>query len=130
MLIIAMPVIMHAQYSGGNGRGDVSVESLGILTKIDNPSPIPSSFSLQQNFPNPFKNETTIQFSIPGLGDVTLIVYDITGREIQNLFYKSLNPGTHTVSFDGSQVNSGVYFYKIFWGDHSIIKRMILDKSE
>lgn len=91
-------------------------------------SKTPLSYSLSQNYPNPFNPTTKIKFDIMRLGDVKIIVYDITGREIQALVNEKLSPGTYEVSFDGSQLTSGVYFYKLITGGFTETKKMILIK--
>jgi Secretion system C-terminal sorting domain len=62
------------------------------------------------------------------VGEVKIVVYDVTGREVQKLVNESLKPGTYETSFDGSMLNSGVYFYKITAGDYSETKKMLLIK--
>lgn len=129
-LLLALPVLVQAQYLGGNGRGDASIESLSIPLAISenyNHS-IPASYSLQQNYPNPFNTATIIEFNVSKLTDVKIVVYDIMGREVQTLVNESLKPGTYAVSFDGSSLNSGVYFYKITAEGYSETKRMMLEK--
>jgi hypothetical protein len=88
----------------------------------------PSKYSLSQNYPNPFNPTTNIKFSIVNSGDVKLVVYDIQGREVQTLVNESLKPGTYEAAFDGSMLNSGVYFYKLITGTFSETKKMILIK--
>jgi len=111
----------HARYreSGGqligNGTGDISSE-------------VPSGFSLSQNFPNPFNPTTSIKYYIAKSSNVKIVVYDIMGREIQTLVNKTLKPGTNELSFDGSSLPGGVYFYKISAGDYSATKKMVLEK--
>jgi hypothetical protein len=73
----------------------------------------PSKYSLSQNYPNPFNPTTKIKFDVVRVGDVKIVVYDIMGREVQTLVNESLKPGTYEAAFDGSQLTSGVYFYKI-----------------
>ena len=68
---------------------------------------------IMQNYPNPFNPITNVKFSIVNSGDVKLVVYDVMGREVQTLVNESLQPGTYETSFDGSALNSGVYFYKL-----------------
>ncbi len=86
------------------------------------------NFSLLQNYPNPFNPVTNIKFSIPSKEYVTLKVYDITGKEMAVLLSRNLNQGTYSVSFDGRNISSGVYFYKIEAGNFSDVKKMILVK--
>ena len=94
---------------------------------------IPTKYSLLQNYPNPFNPTTKIKFQIPSdvkshTPDVKLIIYDITGREIQTLINEKLNPGTYEVTFDGSNLPSGVYFYQLRAGDFVNTKKLILLK--
>jgi len=62
------------------------------------------------------------------LGNVKIVVYDVMGREVQTLVNESLKPGKYEATFDGSSLNSGVYFYKISAGDFSQTKKMLLIK--
>lgn len=94
---------------------------------------IPEQFALQQNFPNPFNPVTTIKFDIPtnynnGPREVSLIVYDITGREASILLKEKLESGKYEINFNGKTFASGVYFYKIVAGESISVKRMILLK--
>jgi hypothetical protein len=90
---------------------------------------IPNSFSLQQNYPNPFNPSTNIRFDMPKNDYVTLKVYDIIGREIRTLLKNEyVSAGVKEVVFDGSDVASGVYFYRIEAGDFKATKKMMLVK--
>jgi photosystem II stability/assembly factor-like uncharacterized protein len=89
---------------------------------------IPSSFSLSQNYPNPFNPITNVKFSIIKAEQVKLIVYDIMGREVQTVVNESMKPGTYEARFDGSQLTSGVYFYKLVTGNFTETKKMLLIK--
>ncbi len=93
-------------------------------------SEYPNHFILYQNYPNPFNPTTKIKFDIPAniVGQTFLSVYDITGREIQTLVNESLQPGSYEVTFDGSNLASGVYFYRIQSEDFVSVKRMVLIK--
>ena len=100
---------------------------------IDDYPAIPSSFSLSQNFPNPFNPKTDISFGLPNTDNVTLKVYDIMGRCVKTLVDERLEAGAHTVIWDGttddgSAVTSGVYFYKLSQGDNVITKKMMMLK--
>lgn len=92
-------------------------------------SEIPASFDLKQNFPNPFNPETKIRFDITKNTNVTLKVFDATGREIQTLINNEVvSPGTKEVVFNASNLSSGVYFYTLSSGDQKITKKMLLLK--
>jgi hypothetical protein len=90
-------------------------------------------FSLSQNYPNPFNPSTKINFTISsevkrGTSNVKLIVYDILGREIKTLLNKPIQPGEYEIEFDGSELPSGVYFYKLSAGNFVETKKMMLIK--
>jgi hypothetical protein len=61
-------------------------------------------------------------------GNVKLVAYDVQGREVQTLVNEKLQPGTYEVKFDGTMLNSGVYFYRIQCGDFISVKRMVMVK--
>ena len=79
----------------------------------------PEGYSLESNYPNPFNPSTKISFTIPEAGHVSLVVFDALGREVATLVDSELGAGTHTVSFDGQKLASGVYIYRIRAGDVS-----------
>ncbi len=105
---------------------------------VINSSETPTSFSLMQNFPNPFNPVTTIRFAVPENTNVTLIIYDINGREVARLL-NSVNYGigAFNILFNSGMygLSSGVYFYRVTAVDPSSgankfteVKRMILIK--
>ena len=91
---------------------------------------IPESYSIEQNYPNPFNPVTKIKFDIAGktVGQTFLSVYDITGREIQTLVNEQLRPGSYEVTFDGSNLPSGIYFYQLRANDFTETKKLVLLK--
>jgi photosystem II stability/assembly factor-like uncharacterized protein len=98
-----------------------------------NANEIPDKFSLSQNYPNPFNPVTKIKFNIKKEyrsqeSEVKLNIYDILGRKIEDLVNEKLQPGSYEVTFDGSNLASGIYFYKLTSGEFSDTKRMILLK--
>jgi len=99
---------------------------VGIIT--ENNEEIPTKFSLYDNYPNPFNPTTIIKFDIPKNAQTSIIIYDVTGREVTKLINRLLKPGRYSVIFDGSNLASGVYIYKILAGDFSQVKKMILVK--
>ncbi|MBK8553770.1 MAG: T9SS type A sorting domain-containing protein [Ignavibacteria bacterium] len=80
------------------------------------------------NFPNPFNPSTKINFSIPSEGFVRLSVFDLTGRLIETLMNEYKNAGEHSVVFDGSNLSSGVYFYRLEVNGAALTKRMTMLK--
>jgi hypothetical protein len=93
-------------------------------------SEIPKEFKLEQNYPNPFNPVTKIKFNIAAhsVGQTFMSVYDITGREIAKLVNEQLQPGTYEVTFDGTNLSSGVYFYRLTAGNFSVTKKLTLLK--
>ncbi|WKZ68913.1 MAG: T9SS type A sorting domain-containing protein [Melioribacteraceae bacterium] len=92
----------------------------------DQQDEVVNDFSLSQNFPNPFNPTSKIKYQIAKLGKVELKVYDILGREITTLVNEIKAPGTYEVTFNASQLASGVYFYRLTSGDFMQTKKMIL----
>ncbi len=87
-----------------------------------------NKFALSDNYPNPFNPATSIKFSIPAQGNVVLKVYDNIGREVATLVNQNMEAGEHEAVFDGSNLASGVYFYKLISGEFTDVKKMILVK--
>lgn len=89
----------------------------------------PVQFELNQNFPNPFNPTTTIKFSLPNAADVKLEVYNMIGQRVATLINnQNYTAGTHDVSFDASNLASGVYFYRIQAGSFTQQRSMTLIK--
>lgn len=88
----------------------------------------PISFSLYQNFPNPFNPSTTIRYSIKESGIVKLVVYDVLGRVIKTLISDFQNVGSHEIAFNAENLTSGIYFYRLTSGNFSDVKKMLLIK--
>jgi uncharacterized repeat protein (TIGR01451 family) len=89
-------------------------------------SGIITGYLLEQNYPNPFNPSTTIRYSIPEPGRVTLKVYDILGREVITLLNEEKTTGTYEVKLNANTLSSGVYFYQLRAGSYIQIKKMIL----
>jgi hypothetical protein len=103
---------------------------LNIPVSVEDPNSdlLPETFELQQNYPNPFNPGTVIEYEISNTTLVSIKVYDVIGREIAVLVNESKQPGIYQVSFDGENLASGVYFYKMIAGDFSSVKKMNLLK--
>ena len=89
---------------------------------------IPTKYVLSQNYPNPFNPSTTIRFSTPESQVVSLIVYDILGKQIKTLIDDNVPAGSYKVTWDASKLASGVYIYRIQAGSFVQSKKMILSK--
>jgi len=107
-----------------------NIFSVGINNKNQE---IPVKFLLEQNYPNPFNPTTKIKFEIKKEfriqeSEVKLVIYDILGKEIQTLVNESLNPGSYEITFDASNLSSGIYFYKLTSGNFSDSRKMLFLK--
>ena len=91
-------------------------------------SEIPSGFGLYQNYPNPFNPETKIKFALPQQTNLSLKVFDISGKEVCTLASGKFAAGVYESDFNGSQISSGVYIYRLETDNYSISKSMILIK--
>ncbi|MBK6764876.1 MAG: T9SS type A sorting domain-containing protein [bacterium] len=111
------------------------VTGFGVIIHFDatilaasEPTEIPTGFTLQPNFPNPFNPQTTIAFDVPRAGHVTLRVTDINGREVAILEDGTFTAGQHEVTFDGVNLASGIYFATLSAANFSQTQKMILLK--
>jgi len=95
---------------------------------VSNNATIADSYELSQNYPNPFNPTTSINYSIPKSGLVTLKVFDILGKEVAIIVNEFKNAGNHDVNFNASSLSSGVYFYRIESGNFIDTKKMFLLK--
>lgn len=116
---------------GLNPPGSVAPPTLlqyNVLTSIANNNQ-PAEFNLSQNYPNPFNPMTNIEFNLPKNANVKIIVNDLLGREVVELADLNYSAGRHTVSFDGKNYPSGIYFYTMYLdGEKFDTKKMILIK--
>jgi len=113
---------------------DFSNESCVVITNTPNLSEANGiRFSLSQNYPNPFNPATKIRYTIPPSVstekvNVRIVIYDILAREVKTLFNEIQENGSHEVAIDGSNLPSGIYYYKLQYGDFSDTKKMLLLK--
>jgi len=89
---------------------------------------IPEDFSLGQNYPNPFNPETRIRFSIPKSSFVSIVVHDVSGKEITQLVNNQLTPGNYEYNWSALGLSSGIYFYRIQTVDFTDSRKMVLLK--
>ncbi|GEM_PF-5500925 len=94
----------------------------------DDQTGLPRTPYLYQNYPNPFNAATTIKFGIPRAGKVKLDLYDLGGRKVAKILEGDYPAGDREIGFDGSGLPSGLYFYRLRFGDKSITRKMILLK--
>lgn len=117
------------QYSRDLGTGN-GIELMKVLNLVgvEEENEIPVAFKLSQNYPNPFNPSTTVTYTLPKAGYVTLKVYTETGEEVATLVNGFKEASTHKVIFNASKLASGVYIYSLTSGNYSLSKKMLLLK--
>lgn len=98
------------------------------LTAVDNELQEVKDYYVSQNYPNPFNPVTTIAYSLPQSGVVSLKIYNILGQEVKSLVNMDQASGSYKVIFDASNLSSGVYLYQLNVNDYQVTKKMILMK--
>jgi hypothetical protein len=122
--------IRAVTHGSGIYERDLMSNIVGI-SQISNEAP--KNFSLGQNYPNPFNPETKIKFSIPAAGErnsvnTSISIYDITGRLVKTLINGYMKPGIYELSFNASELSTGIYYYRLNTGEFSDTKKMVLLK--
>ena len=133
-----MPDTAHA---GDEYEGSIIIHNNSVLDPVtipvtvtivtgvsDKGQAVPMQFALHQNYPNPFNPSTEIRFDLPQTAPVTLAVYNLLGQKVATVLDQRLEAGSHQVSFDASELASGVYFYRINAGQFTDLKKMVLIK--
>jgi len=142
-IFITIPNISFGQEGSNSNSGNIRIESTqaGIndtlpsfatqggkqSLKSDDESDQINTFKLKQNYPNPFNPETSISFTIDRKDQTSLKIYDISGKLTQVLVDRILDAGTYRFSWKPpASFPSGVYFYQLINGDHTLTRRMFL----
>jgi hypothetical protein len=103
------------------------LDSIGFVTAIDdNYQPVPYEYKLDQNYPNPFNPTTSIGYQLANPGRVKLVIYNVLGQQIAILVDDYLVAGSYKINFDGHDLASGIYYYKLDAGDFVMVRKMIL----
>ena len=89
---------------------------------------IPKLFCMEQNYPNPFNPITKIRFGLPKSDNISLIIYDLLGKEIGRIAEGYFEAGYHTVIWDGSDWASGIYLYRLTTSENKVTRKLILQK--
>ncbi|WKZ68774.1 MAG: T9SS type A sorting domain-containing protein [Melioribacteraceae bacterium] len=120
-------------YIGTHQSSSFQDHKNSLIAIRDEPSSVeenelPKEFRLEQNYPNPFNPSTKIKYQLPQASYVTIKIYDMLGREIKVLTQKHLQAGNYELTFDGSDLASGTYIYRITAGDFTDSKKLLLLK--
>ena len=105
-----------------------TIESSSATAVDKTKNELPEKYILEQNYPNPFNPSTTIKYSIPVGGLVTLKVYSIIGKEVRTLVSSEQSAGIHTVNFNASDLPSGIYLYTLTANSFTQTKKLVLIK--
>jgi len=119
----------HQLYKSMSGDTEPEVLMREKLEEIFEFEPIPAKYILRQNYPNPFNARTTIPYYIADKEEMTIIVYDMRGRIVENFSQINNQEGWHEIIFNATNMSSGIYFYRLV-NEGNIVsqKKMLLMK--
>ncbi len=120
--------VIDSRENTATGNRPVLVVKYSGSTGVQDRAITPGIFSLQQNYPNPFNPSTTIRYSVPAAGVVSLKVFDLLGKEIATLVNETKAQGSFSREWDASGLPSGMYFYRLQSGNHVSTKKLLLTK--
>jgi hypothetical protein len=99
-----------------------------VVNINNNPDIIPHVFNLAQNYPNPFNPVTTIQYRLPEKTQVSIKIYNMLGEKISEPVNDVQDAGSYSIKFDGSNLASGIYLYRIDTANYTKVRKMVLIK--
>jgi hypothetical protein len=122
-------------YATKSTGGSVDFDYFRVYNSLEAPSAIddvneriPTGFNIYENYPNPFNPTTEIRYDVPTLSNIRITVYDIIGRHVRTLVNAENTPGHYTVTFDASNLASGLYLYRMIAGNFEQAHHMMLIK--
>lgn len=118
---------VRSDFGSAIGLMNCTICEIGARIQLEE-GEIPDKFKLYENYPNPFNPETKIKFDLPNDNFVSIKIYDVLGKEVATLVNEFKNAGSYIISFNGSNLSSGIYYYKIKAGSYEQIRKMILLK--
>jgi len=127
------PELLIANQRGGSpvqGASKIVILERSAVTSVEiaQDGGIVRTFTLEQNYPNPFNPSTTIKYSVSGVAQVRLEIFDIVGQKVATLVDGQVAAGNHSVVFDASNLPTGTYIYLLSVGEHRLSKKMTLMK--
>ncbi len=108
--------------------GEGPAETLAATAVEKDQNVVAADFTLAQNYPNPFNPVTTISYSLSKAENVTLTIYDVTGKQIETLVNEYHTAGVYDVQWTATGLASGIYFYKLQAGSFTQTKKLVLQK--
>ena len=130
-LITGSTSFIPTNFGGNLNIYVIKTDSIGNATPVsikNISSDIPLTFKLYQNYPNPFNPNTKIKFDLVESGVVKIEIFDNTGKKIITLLNERKNQGTYELRFEGANLSSGIYYYKMTSKNYSFTKKMLLLK--
>ncbi|MEB2295856.1 MAG: T9SS type A sorting domain-containing protein, partial [Ignavibacteria bacterium] len=121
-------LMMDVVENGNGGYDGTYIIGINSPTGVTETDLNPQGFKLEQNYPNPFNPTTKIKYTIPEEVKVKLGVYSVEGEELEILVNAFQSAGSYQVTFDGSKLSSGIYFYRLTAGSFSKTREMLLIK--
>jgi hypothetical protein len=126
-------VIVAFALIGGDNLGDLKLSAIAAQNKYDNPFAKinfsdKSQSGISQNYPNPFREYSNIDIFIPEGGFVNIELFDYLGKKVMTLLNKNVNPGVTTILIDGTELESGMYYYKITTENFEMTKKITIIK--
>jgi len=109
-------------------KDDIGPVWMHPVVSVNEINQIPTQFSMEQNYPNPFNPSTSISYYLPSSSKVSFEAFDLLGREVAVIVNEEQSAGKHTVHFDGNNLSSGIYFFKLSNYNQHIVKKGILIK--
>jgi hypothetical protein len=122
-----LDLVFNRIFSGVIHFSSLAIVGETSVTAIDD-LVIPSNYMLEQNYPNPFNPVTTFRYTLPEAQNVSIAIYDITGRQVETLLNGYQQAGNYMLRWNASHYSSGVYFYRLNAGSFTSTKKMILMK--
>jgi plastocyanin len=124
VLQVAGTYNFRCDFHGGDGMTGTFTTS--VTSVEDDHELIPRAFRLDQNYPNPFNPSTKITFDVAVAGMVSLKVYNLLGKEVAELVSERKEAGLHTIEFNGAQLPSGVYLYRLQAENFNQTRKLLL----
>jgi len=113
-------------YAGSSGSNwEIGLAKSSTPVSVEQETIQPTTFSLEQNFPNPFNPSTKIKYSVPRSSQVQIKVFDVLGNEIETLVNEEKPEGKYEVEFNASRLSSGIYFYQLENESYLETKKML-----
>ena len=122
-LVMVLMIVGTTLYAGNPKSHSKQLDGIGSGN-----SSLSDDYKLYQNFPNPFNPVTKLSYKINNEGYVTLKVYNLVGQVVKVLVSENQKPGVYSVTFNGSELSTGIYLYKLQVNDFTSVKRMTLIK--